>query len=112
MKVEFNKPYSVKVLMPGSPSRFWLSLLESTRRDEIEEQLRQKYEKGVSLRDPPCPGTFIVCFYSKKFCRGKVVYATVSLLNLISLKALFTFLIYILKFLPGQPIGIQCSNFS
>ena len=73
MNVEFNKPYSVKLLLPGSPSRFWLSFLDSTSRDKIEEELRQTYEKGVSLRDPPCPGTFIVCFYSGKFCRAKVV---------------------------------------
>ena len=79
MNIEFNKPYSVKLLLPGSPSRFWLSLFESTTRDKIEEELRQTYEKGASLRDRPYPGTFVVCFYLGKFCRGKVVMQLSSL---------------------------------
>ncbi|XP_045027940.1 LOW QUALITY PROTEIN: uncharacterized protein LOC116922036 [Daphnia magna] len=72
--IVFNKPYLVEILSPGSPSRFWLKL-ESTSVESLEEQLNVAYRNCTPLKMLPCPGTFVVCLHSGKYCRGKVITA-------------------------------------
>lgn len=71
--IEFNKPYLVEILSPGSPSKFWLKLA-STTTENIEELLNIGYQNcSDGLKTLPCPGTFVVCLHLGKYCRGKVV---------------------------------------
>lgn len=74
LNITFNKPYLVKSLASGSPSRFWL-VLECATTDKMEEELRQEYvnRNCKNLTNLPNPGTFLVCSDSGRFCRGKVV---------------------------------------
>jgi len=72
MNIVYNKPYLVKVLSPGSPSRFWLNL-KSTSTDKIEKELKMSYSNCTQLITLPRPGDFVVCLNSGKYCRGKVV---------------------------------------
>lgn len=72
MRVAYNTPYLVKLLLPGSPSRFWLNL-ESTSTEKIEQELALAYSGCACLENVPCPGNFVVCLSSGKYCRGKVV---------------------------------------
>lgn len=76
MSVVFNTPYLVKILSPGSPSRFWLNL-ESTSIEKIEKELEISYRNYSQLNTLPRPGSFVVCLHLQKYCRGKVVRYTI-----------------------------------
>lgn len=71
-RVVFGTPYVVKLLRGGPPSKFWLRL-ENSCSEKIDTDLELFYSSAQPLNFIPALGSYVVCSYSQKFHRGKVV---------------------------------------
>ena len=70
--IKYDQTYPVELLPPGTPSKFWLKLADSSP-SQMEEQLKNFYSRLPPLQKPPAAGTYVVCLNNGTYSRARVI---------------------------------------